>query len=532
MNEDMRTLTEAMKTVNDSIYRQYNFAIELWDVLSSSAPAISAIIASTANSSFQLDVTEFVKNAVNIEDPGDRQASRATLTLMDKTDRFAPWGADARFIQRNCVVRVKEGDLAVPTADWVYTFTGHIQGQAGYSTDRQGLLKETAVQAYGRRATPKFLRMPFNSKTYGRRENYGTICQDIAKNFMNLSGDEMTRTESDLGYVTQFAANSIAEMTPLEAIDKILEAVGKVTDFDGTGRLRYYSKDMTRSEDKRYTDLRLIGRITIPQAAVDVYNSVSIVGLDKNITQVESPNQQLARASITVGFWRPVHTAPVVWSRDRSTRAQNTYMKITTSVKDSLALGFGATETYNELDDFSGEISVSIATYLAGLMVLIGVTYAIQALIGDETTSIGTLTIPVGKVIQAVTAKLINTALSQVSTGQYEILGTALTPVYKEFSVVLTETGTPDYLLHRKEIKNDWINEQNHALYIGQVETIFEKAQGEPREFTVLNDLQLEIGDIVYLPFGGGLRIWVDSIRKSINRGAIPMMQIGGYRAL
>jgi hypothetical protein len=530
----VRTLSDAALVINNSLQRQYSYQVLLFDMLATGAPSTAQVVAGTAQTSafsaFHLDVTEFV-DQVNLEEPGDRRASHITFALTDRTDRFAPWGTDARFMKPGNFVRVIEGDTALPTADWTTTFTGPIRGQVGYETDRAGVRTTTRVAAYGRRATPKYNKMPFISKTFGRNVDYGTIALDIAIGTMGLGSDEITRADGTLGKVTQFVANSLVEMTPLEAIDKILEAVGKVADFDGAGLLRYYSRDVRRDADKRHTDLALIGRIAVPQAEVNGYNSISVVGLDKNITETQHPSQELARAEITVGFWRPRHTVKVQWSKDRSTRATDTFLKVITSVTEALILDIG-NEEYNETDEFSGEIRVDIGGYVATLLVAIGVTLAAQALIGDTVVPVGGLTIPVGKILEAATLKLITTALATVSSGQYEIIGTVLIPVYKEISVVVTETGTPDYLLNRRELHNDFLNEQNELLNIAQLELFFEHAQAEPRTYTVVNDLQLEIGDIVQLPFGGGLRIWVDSFRKTISRGQIPLMDVSGYRAL
>jgi len=528
-----------MQTVNSRIQRQYNYDVLMIDMRSASAPTMRQVIESpnfdplTDFPDHTFQVTQFVLDGLKINEPGDRRSSHCQFVMMDRTDRFNPvGGSDARFLKQGTVVRVIEGDDSIPTGDWVTTFTGILRGQTGFMTDRHNVLRTTQVSAYGRRGTALYNKMPFISETFGRNIDYATITNNIATTIMGLGGGELFRFPNAVGKTTQFAANSIVDMTALEAIDKILEAVGQVSDFDGAGILRTYSRDITRDEDKRYDNLDLIFKITIPHAEVDGFNSVTVIGLDKNITETEHPDQNLARAEITAGFWRPRHEVKVQWSDDRSTRAKDTVMEIITSVKQTLILTFGE-EFYDELDAFGGVIFVDLSAFFGTLIMVIAVLLITQSLIPDTVLSIGAGgTLSVGRALQAITDSLVKKVFATISTGQYEIKGTVLIPVFKEISVVLTETGVPDYLLNQKEIRNDLLNEQTELLTIAELELIFEHAQAEPRAYDVLNDLELEIGDIVHLPQGGGLRIWIDALSKSISRGAVPTINVQGYRAL
>lgn len=528
----MRSLTSNQKAINNALVRKPDFNLYIWDILSDDAPTIAEIIGNTADTDFRLDATQFVQDGLSVNFSGDRTAANCNFTLADTTDRFNPHGGEyARFIKEGNVVRLQEGDQDLSESEWIYTFTGHIRGQSGFSVDRGSLRRVVDVSVYGRRATPKYNKMTFTGQNFGRGLDYGQLIQDVATNQMLLTTAEFSRVDYVLGRGTQFNSNQIVEMTPLEAIDKILEAVGKVSCFDGNGILRNYSKDLARVVDKTYTNLALIQSISIPSTDVDAVNSISIVGLDKNITEIENPDQELARANFTVGFWRPKHSVEVQWSQDRSTRAKDTEMEIIHTINDSLILDIGK-EEYLELDDFSGRITADISQYVQGLVFLSLILVVAQAAIGDLVVSFGGgLTVPVGKILQAATQKIISHTMQLISTGEYLIKGTTLTPIYKEFSVKVTATGVPDFLLNEKEIKNDFINEQQHALEIAQIELLYEYAQKEPREYVVVNDWEIEIGDIVFLPFAGGLRIWIDSYSKTISRGQVPLMTVTGYKA-
>ena len=526
----MRRLPHGLSAVMTSQQRQPRYQVLLYDILSSGAPTITAVVNGSAASAFQLDVTAFVHGGVSVEEPGDKRASHVQLNLSDHLGSFDPAsGAYAAFMQENQIAHIKLGDASVPTSDYVGVFFGHIRGQVGFNIDRQSLQRETTVSLYGRRATPRYLKRRFTSRTYHAAVDFGTILLDIARNEMSLGGQELSRWPALLGTVTQFTVNSIVDLTPIEAMDKILEAIGITSDFDGDGKLKTYNRDIRRGYDRLYANLNLIGSVEVPQADTETYNSVKIIGLDKFITQVDQAEEALARATIPVGFWRPSHEVEVFWSNDRSLRAHSTIMQIETSVNDALIIGLG-TEEYEETSAYGGRISVEIGSFLLTLIVVILVIMVISFFTPDIAPPFGGPNILVGSILQSFALSLILMTFAIQSSGVYEIRGIAILPVFKEISAVLTVEGTPDYLLNQKEIKNDWINSAEHLLDIAMIELLFEVAQGKPREVTVVDDYSLEIGDIVQIPLGTSpLRIWIDSLRRTLTRDQMPMLQISGY---
>lgn len=526
----MRTLPQALADVMTSPQRQPRFQVLLYDVLSTGAPTLTAIVEGTASSAFQLDVTAFVHGGVSVEEPGDKRASHVNFSLSDVLGSFDPAsGTYATYIQENQVVHLKVGDVTVSTGDYVGIFWGHCRGQAGFSIDRQSLRRETTISAYWRRATPRYLKRRFTSTTYANAVDFGTIMLDVARDQMSLDGDEVERFPAVVGALTQFSVNSIVDLTPIEAIDKILEAIGLVSDFDGDGKLRTYNRDLRRAPDKVYPNLHLIGSVEIPQADTETYNSVKIIGLDKNITELDQAEQALARATIPVGFWRPSHEVEVFWSNDRSLRAHDTVLSIETSVNNALIIGLGS-EDYEETSAFGGRISVTIAGFLLTLLAVITVTVVLVFTIGDGVTTAPGTTTPLGSLLQGAALSLIMYALALVSSGTYEIKGIPILPVFKEISAVLTVEGTPDYLLNQKEVQNDWISTTDHLLQIALIELLFEVAQGKPREVTIVDQLDLEVGDIVQIPIGTTpLRMWIDAIRRTLGREEVPMVQLSGY---
>ena len=530
----MRTLTTAALSAFAAIMRQPRYQVLLWDILSSGAPGLSTIVtgsALSAASAYMLDVTSNVVDPITLEEPGDKRAATVALTLMSHTPAFDPTsGANAAWIREMQVVQVKEGDALLSSGDYVTTFTGHIRGQVGYTLDREAITKTTSLTAYSRRATPRFLKRTFVSQNYGRLVDFGTILQDIGLDEMGLSAEERSRMPRLLGKVTQFAYNTIADLAPLEAIDKILETIGHVVDFDGDGRIRTYNRNLRRTPDILYENLDLVSRVSIPPSEHEAFNSVRVVGLDSQVTVVEQPDQTLVRLTVPVGFWRPTHTVDFTWSRGDTLRCQTTTFVIQTSVNDHLLLNIGD-ETYQQTSDFGGTITVEIVKFILGFITLIVIILLVKAAVPDICSLPGTPNIPVGRILEAIVLQLILLTLAVSSSGVYEIHGRPLLPVFKEITVEMTKEGTPDYLLNQKELRNDWLNSEVVLAEIALLELIFEISQAFPREFTILNDVRLEVGDLVELPIGNGMRIWVESFRKTLSRDQVPLLEVAGYLA-
>jgi hypothetical protein len=528
----MRSVSLAVSEVLASSVRQPRWRMEAWQLFGEGAPTIGAIIAGTATSTthptFYLDLTDFARDGVTLEEPGDRRAGRLTCTLVDHLMRFHPDdGAYAAWMRPGTLLRVAQGDATLEATDWVYVFTGHLRGQVGFTRDRRSLQYETSLTAYGRRATPLYLKQKFTSATYGKRVEYGTICQEIALDQMHLAAAEMDRFPSALGKVTQFSSNSIVDLTPLEALDKILETVGLVADFDGQGILRAYSRDVRRAPDLRYEKWDLILAERFEATEIEVYNSVSVTGLDKNITEVEQPEQALARAVVPIGFWRPSHRVHLQWSENNSLRARHTQLKILTSVNESLMWDMGA-EHYDAESEFGGVLRVELDDFLLSLLAVISLAGTTAAAFPDLVEAVGVgVTTPIGRIAQGVFQLLAYQTLATQSSGQYEVWGTPVIPVYKEITAVVTATGIPAWAEHVKELSNDWLNTVEELTEIAKLELLWETAQSAPRTLTVLDDWRVEIGDLLLLP--SGKKLFVESWRKTLGREDVGALELSCY---
>ena len=152
-------------------------------------------------------------------------------------------------------------------------------------------------------------------------------------------------------------------------------------------------------------------------------------------------------------------------------------------------------------------------------------------LVGDEVVTFGSLTVPVGSLLQGLVMQEILLAVATVSSGVYEVRGVPILPVFQEISATLTVDGTQDYLVNQKEIQNDWVSTQEHLLALALVELVFEAAQASPRNVSLVDDLTLEVGDMIQIPLGEApLRLWIDSLRRTMTRDQVPLLDVTGYK--
>ncbi len=99
-----------------------------------------------------LDLTEF---ATNIQ----WNPSELSFNVADPDGRFNPDNGEWRgYLRHGSIIRLLEGDERIPEADWIYTFTGIIQGQIGWAKSRRNTQRVGQVKVFNRGATNRLLK--------------------------------------------------------------------------------------------------------------------------------------------------------------------------------------------------------------------------------------------------------------------------------------------------------------------------------------------------------------------------------------
>lgn len=515
----MRTLYPAMQDAIDSLVKLPSYKVLAFD---SKEDNFTAIINGTYTQT-PLDLTPFCSDIT-------WKPSQLSFTIQDESGDFHPdSGQYKEFIKDGAIIRLLEGDTRVDEDEWVWTFTGSIKGQVGWTKGVRGSSLVAKIVAYNRDNCQAYKRRSITTKEYTAGTDLGILCKDIATRFMELSDNEVL-IQSNLGRTLMHKTNQLVQVAPWDGLSVLLEVVSQVPFFDGEGKLKAWDKNLARIPDVTLSNYTRIYQVDIPQQTGDVINRVVVVFLDSKLEEVDGVPQCLGTASITTGFFTPKEEIKCYWSDDRKQRAKGTWMKIIKSVNDNL-LPIGS-EDYDEDDVYSGTITITIAVWVPILATAMLVEYLDGAMIPDDVVVAVTtgFTIPVGRAIQASSLIVILALMMSLGSAQYEIWGVPYDMAYLEKRSIAVEYGLAYYEENEKEIKNDFIGSHDQADSVAVTELIFEKSSGSPRRVIMDDYLQLEIGDIFQVP--DGRRFFIKDMTKTIKRGEVPKLQIDGFRVL
>jgi hypothetical protein len=347
-----------------------------------------------------------------------------------------------------------------------------------------------------------------------------------------------------VGWTFQHRVNQIAMLAPWEAIKTIMETVCLVPAFNGEGRLTAWSKNLALAPVKALSNYTRVYALNIPDQIKDYINKVIVTFLDSKLEKVAGMYQKLGQAEITTGFFTFEEKLPCFWADDKKQRAEQTELKIIKSVNANL-LPVGS-ESYAEVDEFHGEITIEISVWvpiLAGAMLL---EYLALSLVPDITepgqvvqvvpaTGTGATIAPWwtkswGKVLQAQAMIAILLIMMSLGSAQYEIWGIPFDLAYLEKRSIAIEDGLEYWEENEKNIKNDFIGSWDQADTVSVLELIFLRSQSEQRVLVVDDDLSLEPGDIVQI--ADGRRIFGEKMSKVIKRGEVPKLTIQGFKVM
>ena len=484
---------------------------------------------------------------------------RLTFTLKDdETMLFNPdTGAAAPFLVSGAIIRLREGDERVDETAWLWTFTGNINGQIGWSRSRRGKKYEAKVTVFSRENSQGFKRRKITSPSYTVGTDLGVMLRDICLVNLGMNEAEL-RVPPTLGHYFHHNTNQIVEMTPWESFESILQVGLQSPFFDGEGKLAGYRRDVNRAPDVILPDAHRIYDLEVVARTGDATNKVIVTYLDSQLTEVDGEYQKLGTAQITTGFFTNEEKLDCWWSEDRRQRAKNTRLKIIKSVNGNL-LPVG-TEKYREIDEFHGRITITISSWVPLLATGMVLEYLAAAMIpdkqADETLGFATLecqvdpathhgtafgpvtasstpagfTIPWGKVLQAQASIAIMLIMMSLGSAQYEVWGIPYDLCYLEKTVIAQEEGLEYWQEVELEIKNDFIGTAAQAEALALNELIYQKSASYPRKVVMEDHPGIEIGDIVQLP--DGRRVFVQEMARTLKRGEIPILEITGFKVL
>ena len=536
----MRQITSALRGVINSRRRYPAYKVYAWNP---SELTISQIVSSLGNpSASALDLTPYVSDVTW----SDKQFS---FTMVDPRGLFHPdTGGFRNYLCDGAILRLVEGDETIPESDWVVTFTGQIRGQVGWKMARHSGEISSKVTVFGRGETQAYKRRKITSPEYTVGTDLGIALYDICNTFMGMTPIEM-RIPFVLGRQFRHLTNQLSQVSPWDGISSLLEVACYLPCFDGEGKLTYINKNMNRPPDKMLADYVSCVELEVPENSQDGINKIRVVFLDAALSRVNSAPQKLGTAQVTTGFFSKKETLHCWWSEDRKQRAFLTYMLTLKSCNTGL-IKF-CTERYSQIDDYHGDVTVTVSVWVAILATVMVIAYIAAAFIPNWTigaVSVGVAggigvsavtvfqvpgtgwTINIGGIVQSILLAGLLVIMMSLGSGQYEILGTPFDYAFLEKTSIAQEDGLDYWMENEKEIKNDFIGTHDQADTIALTELIWEKCLTRPRRMIIEDDQSLEVGDIIGIP--DGRKMLIAGLSKRIQRGEVPSLVIDGYKVM
>jgi len=563
----VRQISATLQAVLDSRRRRPSFKVYAWDPATVTISQIASLPGNNHSSlPPPLDITPYVSEVAW----NDKQFS---FTMVDPRNLFHPdTGGYRNYLGDQAILRLVEGDETLPESDWITTSTGQVHGQVGWKKARHSGQITAKITAFGRAETQAFKRRKITSEQYSVGTDLGIALYDICGSYLGMTPAEM-RIPFVLGRQFRHKTNQLAQVTPWEAISSLLEVICYQPFFDGEGKLSYVNKSLQRGMDRVLADYVSCVELEVPENSQDGINKIKVVFLDAALSRVNGQYQKLGTAAVTTGFFSMHETLHCWWSDDRKQRASGTTMQVLKSVNSGL-LPVG-TESYSPIDEFHGDIEVTISKWVPILATVMALAYVAAALIPDatESTSKGftlptvlsapgeialvssptggpvwgeisilpisvvveevpglSFTIPWGRVIQAAAMLGIMLIMMSMGSAQYEIWGTPFDYAYLEKTSIAMEDDLDYWMENEKEIKNDFIGTHDQADTIAVTELVWEKSLSKPRRIIIEDDPSLEVGDIIGLP--DGRKILIAGLSKKIKRGEVLSLTVDGCKVM
>lgn len=526
----MRPLSDAFENLLYKGWRQPAYKLLAFDPAQDS---LSAVVTGTQTQT-PFDLTPYCTSL-------SWSPAQLTFTLADPQKIFHPdKGASRQYLADSAIIRLVEGDVRLPQSEWINSFTGCIKGQIGWQNNRSQQILQAKVTVFSRDNAQGLKRRLVTTPSYTVGTDVGKPFYDLAMSYIGMSAREI-RVPAVLGLQLRSQITQFCQMAPWDALTKILEAVGQVPFFDGDGRLACWNKNMHRAPDRILTNGKYILDDQIPANTQDNINYIRVNFLDSQLTQVTGPYQKIGSAQITTGFFTMQEKLNCFWSKDGTQRAYGTEMKVMKSVNSGL-LPVG-TESYEQIDDFHGVITVDIGPWVPGLIGIDLAAYVYgQMHHQDEVVvPLGSTgwTIPLGRLLSATELMAIMIIMASLGSAQYEIWGYPYDFVYlKQHSEAIESTldaqgnpqAIPYYQQNQRQIDNDLIGSFDQADTIALTELTWEKSKCYPRNLVMEDDPALEIGDIVQL--ADGRKFLIQDMNKNIQRGEVPTLQINAIKVM
>jgi len=500
----------------------------------------------------QYDITDWVKRIdynenIVFENNDDAVASSCTL-YMSYDANALPIEITEKSMLDSTPIRIYQGDERIPQDDWVPIFTGVIRGVPSVAEHirEDGQDHEMVVTCVDR-AEP-YLNKVVTARDYEQGMDVGKAAVETAIDWMYLD-----RREIKIGfqnYPVGHTQSQLVDIEVLKGIAQILFTTGKKPRFNSEGFLVAADTDLDRVPARIYQNKDLIIAIRREQVLSSIYNSIRLLGLDDELTEVVERVKRLAHGSITAGFFEDkvedwVYFSETDGKATGGRRAKNTYLA---NAKISTVGGlFGESLSWSpELEEdeytvFRGKISFDTGYDAEIRMAITGIWLAAKV-VAIENTRIAEEAQNADQVWAAEAAQEVATGaeiaasaamvallftLTELGRVYYEIHGEPFNNVYQQLASVAQLNGILTEDIHELELRNDWLYDIDYMDVRSRELLKRELIKGWSYEIDMLDDPLIEVDDILDID---GLKFYVTSIRKVLARPGDGRMQLTAWR--
>jgi hypothetical protein len=323
------------------------------------------------------DISQFVETAQVsqnqvFEGGGSAISSRAAFSIrIDDKDGMLIAARRLKIDQKmfgdGTPVVVYEGDTRIAKEDWPVVFTGVVRGFPGAHTAARGQPRRIRVQAFGRAQT--FQRQTIVGVNFDRGSDLGDMATETAITELGLTREEIMFGRFDK--TVKHKANALTQIGKMEGLNELMKPVQRRPYFDGRGMLVSHDLSLTKPPIWFFREDQ-INTITRVQNLGQQTNSVEVVGLDSNLSEVLQSNKALNEVDITLGYFESSYSQDIYYSQDKNRRAKNT------SVQTKKRPGFGGSASWSQIDDFHGKLTLDTG-YGPEVFALIAITWIAAA---------------------------------------------------------------------------------------------------------------------------------------------------------
>jgi len=335
------------------------------------------------------DITQWVISAdysENIcwENNDDGSASNVRVEVL-----YDPTGSPIQITEKtlldNTPFQIWCGDERLPLREWMPLFTGVIRGTPGFTemSRRPQNVQTMTVTVVGREEA--FLNSVVTARAYEKGTDIGRVVVETAIECMHLNRREIEI--GDQNYVIGHATAQLVDIEVMKGIYQILFCTGKKPKFNYEGKLVAADTNLSKPVTRSYLDYDLVQEIRRVQGGRSMNNSVRLLGLDDDMTEILERRKKLAHGHITAGFFCPnvhmhVDFSKVGGKAEGGQKAIDTEMKYKVNGMGSFTHEHA--DWVPELEEdgrtcFGGVIQFNTG-FDQGLMVAITVGYSVTAL--------------------------------------------------------------------------------------------------------------------------------------------------------